>query len=143
MKHFKNIDGNLKMTDSSSLMLAMPYIAVCFTAASLFLTLLSNRNQESDAFTIFTWSLLIFCILVICWALIKKTFTSQIPITAIIQMKQSSYNSSVFYLVLENGKQRNLSEVRETIRATELLMMLRSENPSITANFTENEAKTR
>ena len=143
MKHYKILDGYLIMKDSSSSLLATPYIALGFTTLSLILILVSNRNQETDTFTVLTWALLLFCIIAIVWVLIKKTYKEQFPVADIKQVKQGSIDQSFFYLVLQNGKQRNLSAVKETIRATELLMMLRNENPSITANFTEKEVETR
>ncbi|WP_041496620.1 hypothetical protein [Nonlabens marinus] len=143
MKHYKIKDEYLVLTDSSSSILAMPYIALSFTAVSLILTIISNRDQESDAFTVLTCALLILCLFAIGWALIKKTYKNQFAIADIKQVRQGSVDRSLFYLVLHNGKQRNLSEVKENIRATELLMMLREINPSITANFTEKEVKTR
>lgn len=143
MKHYKIKDGYLLLTDSGSSISALPYVAMSYTALSLILTIISNRHQESDAFTVLTWALLIFSVLAISWSLIKKTYKNQLPVADIKQVKRGSVDRSLFYLVLHNGKQRILSEVRESIRATELLMMLRSENPSITANFTENEVGTR
>ena len=131
------------MTDSSPLVLAMPFIAVGFTLVSLILTIVSSRNDEPDFFTYFTLALIVIIIAVIVWALIKKTFKSELPISDIKQLRKSSVNSSHFYLVLNNDKQRNLSEVQEINRATELLVMLREANPSITGNFTENEIQTR
>ncbi|SCY08916.1 hypothetical protein SAMN05192588_1083 [Nonlabens sp. Hel1_33_55] len=131
------------MTDSSPLVLAMPFIAVGLTIVSLVLTIVGSRNEEPDFITYFSLALLFTSISVLVWALIKKTFRSELPISDIKQVKQSSVSSSLFYLVLSNGKQRNLSEVRESQRATELLVILREANPFITANFTENEVQTR
>ncbi|WP_157686692.1 hypothetical protein [Nonlabens sp. Hel1_33_55] len=143
MKHYKIQEGKLKMTDSSPLVLAMPFIAVGLTIVSLVLTIVGSRNEEPDFITYFSLALLFTSISVLVWALIKKTFRSELPISDIKQVKQSSVSSSLFYLVLSNGKQRNLSEVRESQRATELLVILREANPFITANFTENEVQTR
>lgn len=131
------------MTDSSPLVLAMPFFAVGLIIVSLTLTIVSSRNEEPDFITYFSWALLFTSISVLVWALIKKTFKSRIPVSEITMLKQSSVSNSTFYLVLNNGKQRNLSEGKETTRATELLMMLRSENTSITANFSEKEVITR
>ncbi len=143
MKHYKIIGDKLTMTDSSPFVLILPFIGIGFTIVSLIITLISNRHNEVDAFTILTWVVLILSVCTLIWALLKKTFESSLLISQITQVKQNTYNATLYYLVFNNGKQRNLTEITNTRSATELLMMLREQNPSISANFTENKILTR
>lgn len=143
MKHYKIKDNKLILTDSSPWVLAMPFVAVALTFVSTGIQLINNWTLELGFLSGLNIILFLLSVIILSWALIKKTFKSEFSITDIIQIKQSSVSKSTFYLVLKNSKQRNLSEVRESKRATELLIMLRSENPSIAANFIEKEVETR
>jgi hypothetical protein len=78
------------------------------------------------------------CVGVLIWSYFKKSYTRKIYSTEIKSLKQSSVNSSVFYLKLHNGKQRNLIEIKNEGSAIELLDMLRVHNGLIGANFNEH-----
>jgi hypothetical protein len=89
-------------------------------------------------------SLILLASIIVCiWVYKNKTFKSELAINEIVTLNQSRFNSSGFYLELNNKKQRNLTEIRDTDKAIELLEMLRAVNPIIVANFIEQKVNTR
>ncbi len=120
----------------------MPYIATGLTAISMGLQIINHWPLETFMDTIFL-ILFVVSIGVLVWAGLKKTFRAQLPVCEIVQVKQSSWNKEVFYLLLSDGKHRNLSQITNTDSATQLLVLLREVEPAITSNFKEHGVSTR
>jgi cation transport ATPase len=143
MKHYKIENGNLIMTDSSKMVLMMPHLAVGLTMISMSLALIGRIPLEFDFMTMAILLTLIAAVVVFVWAFIKKSYWSELPVKDIKMIKLSSVNKSGFYLQLKNGRQRDLAEVKNVYKGVELLIILREENPAITANFSEEQFTTR
>lgn len=135
MKYYSIKNETLYLKDSTQTILIMPIIAVILSAISASLQLVSRDLSEMDAITIMLVIILFSCIAVLTWSLFKKTYREQIQVDELAAIKNSKLNSSVFYLELKNGRQRNLSQIKNKKSALELLDLLRQESEEITADF--------
>jgi hypothetical protein len=138
MKYYKLNNNHLHLLDDTTL-LTMPLIGGGLTALSSGLQLLNSDFNNVD-FIVVLWVLLfVASIVILILSYFKKSYARTLEISNIKTLKKSSVNSSVFYLQLHNGKQRNLTKIKSLNSANELLTLLKTAHGEIGVNFNDQQ----
>ena len=130
-KHYHIIDDHLILNDAIWIKHVTSYLTILLSS----IIFVMNLQGGWDAFDLILLFFIVCAFVVLIWSFFKKDYRRKIPLSEIEKMVQTGLAGDVYYLKLQNGRQRNLNKVRSVQQAMTISDHLREAGVDIEVNF--------